>query len=75
MNYFKCIIPIFTLISVVVLAEGRKELTASSEILLWRAVNKTIAGVSSIQEAFILVPADYEDKNSPFIPINIRKFI
>lgn len=52
-----------------------KDLTASSETLLWRPlINKVIEGVSRVEEAFILVPADYEDKDSPFIPVNIRKF-
>lgn len=53
----------------------RKELTASSDKLLWRTVDKVaIEGISSVLEAFVLVPADYEDKDSAFIPINIRKF-
>lgn len=50
-------------------------LTASSDSLLWRQVNRTIAGISSVEEAFVLVPADYEDAFSPLIPVNIRKFV
>ena len=49
-------------------------LTASSEMLLWRSVNEVFEGVSSVQEAYILVPADWEDRDSPLIPINLRKF-
>lgn len=49
-------------------------LTASSDTLLWRQLNKTIQGISRVEEAFILVPADYEDAFSPLIPVNIRKF-
>lgn len=55
-------------------AAKRKELTASSEALLWKPVNKTITGISNVWEAYVLVPADYESKDSPFIPINVRRF-
>lgn len=72
LNYLKYFIPFLVL----GIAAEKKELTASSETLLWKSVVDKVAieGVSSVQEAFVLVPADYEDKDSPFIPINVRKF-
>jgi pimeloyl-ACP methyl ester carboxylesterase len=69
MNYYLLLIYILNYSSCT------KDLTASSETLLWRPlVNKTIKGVSLVQEAYILVPADYENEDSPFIPVNIRRF-
>lgn len=53
---------------------ANRELTASSEMLLWRPVNETFKGISLVQEAFVLVPADWEDPDSPLIPINLKKF-
>ena len=49
-------------------------LTASSDTLLWKGLNKSIDGISTVEEAFLLVPADYEDANSPMLTVNIRRF-
>ena len=56
------------------LLEMANALTASSETLLWKKLNKTFKGIKLAEEAFILVPADYEDSDSPLIPVNVRKF-
>ena len=75
MNYCYYYFIVFFYLINLISASNKKELTASSETLLWRPlVNKSIEGVSAAEEAFVLVPADYEDKHSPLIPINIRKF-
>lgn len=75
MNYFLYYFKIFVISFIFDFITCTKDLTASSETLLWRPlVNKVIEGVSMAEEAFILVPADYEDKDSPFIPVNIRRF-
>ena len=49
-------------------------LTASSDTLLWKGLNKSIDGISTVDESFLLVPADYEDANSPMLTVNIRRF-
>ncbi len=65
---------LFILFQFISFTSTRRELTASSEMLLWRSMNETIKGISTIEEAFILVQADWEDADSPLIPINLRKF-
>lgn len=69
--YFLYLLIFYLIIAVI----NCKDLTVSSEKLIWKRLgNKTIEGVESVHEAFILVPVDCEDQSSALIPINIRKY-